>query len=256
MDMKPQIAGRTPGRSQEGPHPLGGSDGGPAGRGVVISREHEFEAQYGLPEELPAGERILWQGSPDWRVLARRVFHTRKVAVYFAAMLVWRFVSTMSDTQDATAALASLAWLAPFFALGLGLLLLLGWWSARTTAYTLTDKRVVMRIGIVLTVTYNLPLKRIESADLHSAGSGCQDIALTLEHGTRIAWLHLWPHVRPWHVARTQPMLRALPDAPAVAALLATAWSEVNGVAATPKAAAPAEERQPTQGVRPVLVAQ
>ena len=217
-----------------------------------IAREHEFEAQYGLPEALPTGERILWQGTPEWRVLARRVFHTRKVAVYFALMLVWRFVSVMSDTQDIGAAVASLAWLAPFFALGLGLLLLLGWWSARSTAYTLTNKRVVMRIGIVLTVTYNLPLKRIESADLHDAGSGCQDIALTLERGTNIAWLHLWPHVRPWRVAKTQPMLRALSDAPAVAALLATAWSEVNGVAATPQR----ESQEPARGMRPQLVAQ
>jgi Bacterial PH domain len=251
--MKPQITGRTPGRSQEGPHPLGGSDGVPAGRGVVISREHEFEAQYGLPEELPPGERILWQGAPDWKVLARRVFHVNKVAIYFAAMLAWRFTSVMSDTQDIGAAFASLAWLAPFFALGLGLLLLLGWWSARSTAYTLTDKRIVMRIGIVLTVTYNLPLKRIEGADLRAAGGGCEDIALTLERGTNIAWLHLWPHVRPWRVAKTQPMLRALPDAPAVAALLATAWSEVNGVAAAPKREASAA---PARGVRPQLVAQ
>jgi hypothetical protein len=219
-----------------------------------IAREHEFEAQYGLPEELPAGERILWQGAPDWKVLARRVFHVNKVAIYFALMLAWRFASIYADTQSMIDAFASLAWLAPFFALGLGLLLLLGWWSARTTAYTLTNKRIVMRIGIVLTVTYNLPLARIESADLHEAGSGCQDIALTLERGTNIAWLHLWPHVRPWRVAKTQPMLRALADAPAVAALLATAWSEVNGVAASPKresAAAPARGR-----VRPVLVAQ
>ncbi len=221
-----------------------------------IAREHEFEAQYGLPEELPADERILWQGTPDWKVLARRVFHVNKVALYFALMLAWRFMSTLEDTQSITAAFASLTWLAVFFALGLGLLLLLGWWSARTTAYTLTNKRIVMRIGIVLTVTYNLPLKRIESADLHRAGSGCQDIALTLERGTNIAWLHLWPHVRPWRLAKTQPMLRALPDAQAVSALLASAWSQANGVAATPKAAPLTEERQPAPGVRPVLVAQ
>ena len=134
-----------------------------------IAREHEFEAQYGLPEKLPEGERIVWQGAPDWKVLARRVFHVNKVAVYFALMLAWRFASTMADTQDVAAALASLAWLAPIFALGLGLLLLLGWLSARSTAYTLTDRRIVMRIGIVLTVAYTLPLKPIESADLHDA---------------------------------------------------------------------------------------
>ncbi len=120
-----------------------------------------------MPEALPDGERILWQGAPDWKVLARRVFHVNKVAAYFALMMAWRFTSVMADTQDIGAAFTSLAWLAPFFALGLGLLLLLGRWSARTTAYTLTNKRIVMRIGIVLTVTYNLPLSRIESADLH-----------------------------------------------------------------------------------------
>ena len=27
--------------------------------------EHELEPQYGLPERLPATEKILWQGSPD-----------------------------------------------------------------------------------------------------------------------------------------------------------------------------------------------
>jgi Bacterial PH domain len=252
--MKPQITGRTPSRSQEGPPPLGGSAGVAAGRGVVLSREHEFEAQYGLPEALPAGERILWQGAPDWKALARRVFHVNKVAAYFALMLAWRFASTYADTQSMIDAFASLAWLAPIFALGLGLLLLLGWWSARSTAYTLTNKRIAMRIGIVLTVTYNLPLKRIESADLHAAGSGCQDIALTLERGTNIAWLHLWPHVRPWRLAQTQPMLRALPDASAVAALLATAWSEVNGVAATPHRESAGTT--PARGARPVLVAQ
>ena len=36
-----------------------------------LAEEHEFEAARGLPELLPAGERVLWQGSPDWRGLAR-----------------------------------------------------------------------------------------------------------------------------------------------------------------------------------------
>ena len=39
-------------------------------------QEHELEPQYGLPERLPATEKILWQGSPDASVLARSAFHT------------------------------------------------------------------------------------------------------------------------------------------------------------------------------------
>jgi hypothetical protein len=218
-------------------------------------REHEFEPQHGLPEVLPAGERLLWQGTPDWRTLARRVFHVNKVAAYLALMLAWRFASMLSDGATLGQALWSLVWLAPLFALGVALLLMLARWSARSSVYTLTDKRIVMRIGIVLTVAYNLPLVRIERADLHDAGHGCGDIALTLERDTRIAWMHLWPHVRPWQVARTQPMLRALPDAPAVSALLASAWSAANGVPAQPQAAratTPARDG----GLRPSLIAQ
>jgi hypothetical protein len=216
-------------------------------------REHEFEPQYGLPEVLPAGERLLWQGTPDWKTLARRVFHVNKVAAYLALMLAWRFATMLSDGATLSQALLSLAWLAPLFALGLVLLLLLARWTARSSVYTLTDKRIVMRIGIVLTVAYNLPLVRIERADLHDAGHGCSDIALTLERDTRIAWMHLWPHVRPWQVKRTQPMLRALPDGQAVSALLAGAWSAANGVPAQAQVA-PAASRD--GALHPSLITQ
>ncbi len=208
-----------------------------------ITREYEFDAQYGLPEALPAGEQLLWQGTPDARVIARRVFHINKVALYFAVLLAWRVASTLSDGGSAVDALQSLVWLAPIFALALGLLVLLARWTARTTVYSLTNKRLVMRIGIVLTVAYNLPLTRIEAADVRDAGGGCQDLCLTLERGTRIAWLHLWPHVRPWRASKPQPMLRALRDGEAMAVLLRQAWSDANNTAARPAAQADSQDR-------------
>jgi hypothetical protein len=213
--------------------------------------EHEFEPQYGLPERLPPDERLLWQGAPDWRVLARHVFLADKAAIWLAVMLALRFGTTLADGEGPVAALRSIAWLAPLFALGVALLVLLAWFTARTTVYTLTDRRLVMRIGIVLTVAYNLPLSRLEGADLRPGRDGFGDIALTLEQPTRIAWLHLWPHVRPWHVARPQPMLRSLPDAEAVARRLADAWSVANGNAARSwrSAAAAAEPERPPQGL-------
>ena len=39
--------------------------------------EYEIEPIPGLPGNLPPGESILWQGSPDWQAFARSVFHTR-----------------------------------------------------------------------------------------------------------------------------------------------------------------------------------
>lgn len=215
------------------------------------THEHEFEPEHGLPERLPEGEHILWQGTSDWRDLARRVFHADKVAIYFALMLAWRAGSVLTDGDGAVAALRSILWLAPLATFGVGLLLLLAWLTARTTVYTLTDRRIVMRIGIVLTVTYNLPLVRIEAADLRDAGGGRGDIALTLERPTRIAWLHLWPHVRPWRVSRAQPMLRALVDAEVAAAALRKAWSAANATAPRPvRATAPA-----AVGGAPVMIA-
>ena len=55
---------------------------------VNAHHEHEFEAAPGLPEPLPSGERLLWQGRPDWVVQAIEDFHVRKLAIYFLVMLV------------------------------------------------------------------------------------------------------------------------------------------------------------------------
>jgi hypothetical protein len=191
--------------------------------------EHEFEPQPGLPEELPAGENILWQGAPDWRVLARRAFHFRKLAAYFALLLAWRATVVVADGGSGGQALEAALALTPLAAIGLGLVAVLAWLSARTALYTLTDKRIVMRIGIVLTVTYNLPYKRLAGADLALLGKGAGDIALTLAGDDRIAWLQLWPHARPWRFVQPQPSLRAVPEAQRVAQTLARAWAEATG---------------------------
>ena len=185
--------------------------------------EHDDEAQPGLPAPLPPGERLLWRGAPDWRVLAGRSFHLRKVAVYFGVLIVWRFVTALVDGGTLGTAAATTLWTVPLAGLAMGLIALLSWLVASNTVYTLTDRRVVMRVGVVLTVTFNLPLRRIEAARLHALPGGAGDIALVLHAEDRIGYIHLWPHARPWHFARTEPMLRALPDAAAVSRLLADA---------------------------------
>ena len=106
---------------------------------------------------------------------------------------------------------------------------LLAWLTARTTAYTLTDRRVVMRIGIVLTLTFNLPLKQIQTAGLLLSTKGFGDIPLALSGGNRIGYINLWPHARPWRLANPQPMLRCIPQAQAFAAQLQQAWTQATG---------------------------
>jgi hypothetical protein len=193
-------------------------------------REHEHEPVNGLPEMLPAHERLLWQGSPDWRALAVRAFHVRKLVVYFALMLALRGTAVLGDGGSALDAARAVATLAPLALLGIALALLLAWLSARSTVYTLTDRRVVMRIGIVLTLSFNLPLKRIAAAEMAVAPRGTGDIALELAGNDRVAWLQLWPHARPWRIAKPQPMLRCVPEGAQVARLLAQNWSQVTGL--------------------------
>lgn len=195
-------------------------------RSALHRGEHDGEAAPGLPAPLPSGERLIWRGAPDWRVLARRSFHLGKLAAYFGVLVAWRFASSLADGASLAGALAATAWTLPLAALALGLIALLSWLVATNTVYTLTDRRVVMRVGVVLTVTFNLPLRRIEAARLHPLPGGAGDIALLLHPDDRIGYIHLWPHARPWHFARTEPMLRALPDAAAVAGQLALALKQ------------------------------
>jgi Bacterial PH domain len=209
-----------------------------AAQRTAHSDDHEFEPQYGLPEVLPAGEKLLWQGSPDWRAMAVEVFHVRKLAIYFAALLVLRAGMVLADGGGVLAALASLSWLAATALIALVIMLALARLAASTAVYSITDRRVTMRIGIVLTVTYNLPLSRIESAGLLLRGSdGNGDIPITLKRGERIAILQLWPHARPWHVARPQPMLRCLRNVKEPGRVLTAAWSAANGVAVQARSA-------------------
>jgi hypothetical protein len=194
---------------------------------VLHPHEHEYEAQPGLPEPLPPGERILWQGAPDWRVLAIKAFHARKLAIYFAVLLAIAAAGALD--ADGAAALRSTLVLGALALVALSIVLALAWLAAGTTMYTITDRRVVMRIGIVLGITLNLPFSRIEGADLRRLPRGHGELPLSLKAPDRIAWFSLWPHARPWQLKRPQPMLRAVADAERVARLLGEAWAAANG---------------------------
>ncbi len=216
--------------------------------------EHEFEAELGLPEPLPCGERLLWQGSPDWRVLAREALHTRMLSIYFGVLLFWRGATVLSNGGSPIDAGEAILWLLPLAVAAIAVLSLMAWLIARTSVYTITDKRVVMRIGVVLNITFNLPYSKIESAGLRTNADGSGDLTLVLNDADHIAYVHLWPHARPWHVKRTEPMLRALPQARAVAAILSTALADSASVtpAALPRAAAPQRQPSANAGQQPL----
>lgn len=205
---------------------------------IYAAPEHEFEASHGLPAALPNGEQILWQGSPDFASLARHAFHVPTLAAYFAVLLILRGLLVISDGLGLAAALSSVAILLPLAVIAVGLVTLLAWLAARSAVYTLTNRRLVMRIGIVLNITFNLPLSVVSSAGLKMFKDGTGDIPLTLSGEDNIAYPHLWPHARPWQIKRTQPMLRCVPHAARVGALLTEAVANIKPVMATTLTAA------------------
>jgi hypothetical protein len=197
-----------------------------------LGHEHEFEPQFGLPERLPQDEFIVWQGSPDVGALAASAFHIKKLVIYFILLIVACAWPALETQAGAMAVLQAIKWIAPLSLLGLASVWLMAYMTSRATVYTLTNKRVVMRLGIVLTVTFNLPLKQIASSDVRLLESGFGDITLALQGSDRIAWVHLWPSVRPWRISKPEPTLRAISDVQEVAVKLRDAWTQATGMAA------------------------
>jgi hypothetical protein len=188
--------------------------------------EHDFEPIRGLPADLPEGETLLWQGAPDWKVLAREAFHIRAVGAYFAVMIVWRILGALVAGQTAPAALTTAIEVAPLAVAGLGLLAFLAWLNSRTTVYSITNKRVVLRFGAALTKAINIPFTVVDGAALKSLPHGAGDLALTLKAPNKIAFLQLWPHARPWRLTAPEPTLRAIADVHGVAEILAGAMQK------------------------------
>lgn len=190
-----------------------------------MSHQHheiEIEPVVGLPARPPKGERILWQGRPNtWR-LAVEALKLKWVAGYFVLLGAWRSVSLMDLLPLGPAIGASV----PFLMLGAvccGLLYLVALAQAKATVYTVTDARVVMRIGAALNITINIPYLQVGNAMLDLRKRGTGTIALETTGKTRLSYLTCWPHVRPWYLREAQPALRCIPDAEAVATLLSDA---------------------------------
>lgn len=214
-----------------------------------MSDDFEFEPVRGLPAYLPEGEALLWQGSPHWISATRQIFHAGLVATYFGVLIAWRLFSTYWTGGDMVVALASASGIATVGLLALGLLALLGWLTARTTVYSITSRRVIMRYGIALPLTVNLPYAQIVSANLAQHRDGTGNIALTLSGDGKLGYLHLWPHARPWYLKDPQPTLRCLVNPANIANLLSKAMIDHRPDAArTPvmatTAAAPASQQQ------------
>lgn len=212
--------------------------------------EFEFEAEPGLPAQLPAGERVLWRGQPQWWPFARSAFHARFLIGYFGVLVSCQALGMVFEGSSTVHVVASAVWMLTLATVALALALGLGVIYSRTTVYTVTDRRVVLRFGVAVPMAVNLPFSVIDGAALKLAADGCGDIALRITPSQRVGVIQMWPCVQAWRLLSPRPVLRAVPEAAKVAALLGDALA-----ASDPQAAAASAPRATHLGLTPGLAA-
>ncbi len=196
-----------------------------------MSAERAGAPQYirGVPHPLPAGETVLWEGAPETRAISSHVFHWQLFAGYFVVMIVIWIATT-------DLAIRSPEFLAGFLvrfglsAIVLAIVSVLSRVVARTTWYAVTNRRIVLRIGMVFPMSINVPFSVLESAAVARFKDGTGQLRITLAKEHRIAYIALWPHCRVFDVTHPQPLLRGLPEPQRVGSLLADAVAAANAV--------------------------
>lgn len=142
--------------------------------------------------------------------MARRTFHVRGLSLYLVGMVAVRGLASFWSGAGLWASVGAMLWVLPLAAACIGILWLLAYAHACTTVYTITNRRVVLRYGVALNMAVNLPFAKVRSAAMRPVGD-LADVPLQMEGPGHLAYLHLWPHARPWKFSPTQPMLRAIP---------------------------------------------
>lgn len=173
----------------------------------------------GVSELLPPGERVLWEGAPEPRALARHLFFVRPIAVYLAAMMLWWAAVNRGE------ALTGGFWitLGVQFLLSAGLVVAARAFAraiATGTTYAITDRRIVMKFGVIFPMTINVPLRYVQGASARQFADRTGQIAVQLDPKEKLAWIVLYPHVRAWRFNNPEPLLRGLTDPTKVGEIL------------------------------------
>lgn len=189
---------------------------------IMDHDDYNLEPRKGLPEDLPEGERLLWQAAPSAPLLARRVFYTRVLGIYFTLLILGHGVFSLRDGVPLTEVIASGIWMLTLAAIALAILMGLAIGYARTTLYTITTERLVMRFGLAIPLVINIPLRHIHAADMRRHEDGSGDIILRVAPHKAVSYVALWPNVRPASLLRAEPALRCLTDVEGAARALAS----------------------------------
>ena len=201
--------------------------------------EYEDEPVEGLPDYLPEGETMVWQGRPTVAAMARRVFFIPHLALYFGLLIAGHTVYRLMEGVSGVQVMGTFVWQA---GLATTVLVLLAWLArsyAASVMYTLTSERLVIRSGVALPMMVNIPIEQITAADMRVYRDGTGDIVLTPVADRKLHWILLWPNVSAWYTRPIRPLIRGLADPHRAADAFAAVASQHYQVTAGEQVAVP-----------------
>ena len=201
--------------------------------------EYEDEPVEGLPDFLPEGETMVWQGRPTVAAMARRVFFIPHLALYFGLLIAGHTVYRLMEGVSAAQVVGTFVWQAGLAATVLVLLAWLARSYAASVMYTLTSERLVIRSGVALPMMVNIPIEQITAADMRVYRDGTGDIVLTPVADRKLHWVLLWPNVSAWYSRPIRPLLRGLAEPHRAADAFAAVASQHYQVTAGEQVAVP-----------------
>jgi hypothetical protein len=181
------------------------------------------EEQIFRGNQLAPGELVVWQGRPTLNGIVRDIFHIKAAGLYVAALLALDAYQAWAKNIPVGKALYNTVPLVLGLALATAIFAALAYLTYRTTHYTVTSRRVIMKFGMALPVTLSLPYGQIVGAAVEVDGDHTGKIALLLKADNRLPYLKLYPFARAWRLTRPEPMLRGVPQVAMVASLLTRA---------------------------------
>ena len=177
----------------------------------------------GMPEALPDGETVLWQGRPSAVALAFGAFRLRWVLGYFLVVVLFRLANLSSNGAETSQLNGALLTSAMFCGAAVALIFGLSFVMSRAAVFTITNHRVVLRHGAAIRKYVNIPFSKMAGAQMKRRGARTGDISFQLDGPGQPPYLHLWPFARPFKFSKPQPMIRGIEDAGTVAQILARA---------------------------------
>jgi hypothetical protein len=205
--------------------------------------EYEDEPVEGLPDYLPEGETMVWQGRPTVAAMARRVFFIPHLALYFGLLIAGHTVYRLMEGVSGVQVMGTFVWQAGLAATVLVLLAWLARSYAASVVYTLTSERLVIRSGVALPMMVNIPIEQITAADMRVYRDGTGDIVLTPVADRKLHWILLWPNVSAWYTRPIRPLIRGLADPHRAADAFAAVASQHYQVTAGEQVAVPVRVR-------------